>query len=112
MWIKILLQPFFLVFFWIGLWNIFEYLQFQWRNIIYLAVGYLGMVITEILYKKYKKLKYLRLIISMVFATLFWCGAWYLFDTSVLWIQIVYILGSLVFLLILEWISFKTMGTV
>jgi hypothetical protein len=97
-WLRILLQPFAIVIFWLGSWNLFDYYVlpsyafynngFVWRDLSYIFLGSLGLLGVKLIWHKFKfedekdkfglpkfgwrprVWRYLRLITTMAFGSL------------------------------------------
>lgn len=130
---RVLLQPFAIVIFWLGAWNLFDYYIFPnhafyvegfvWRDLSYVLLGSLGLLGVKIIWHRYKfedekdkfghpkfgwrprLWRYLRLIATMLFGALYWCGAWNFFDAVIntsWWREVLYILAATILLFVLE----------
>ncbi len=132
-WLRVFLQPFVIVVFWIGAWNIFDqyilpehafYVEGAiWRDLAYIVAGVGGLLAVKSIWGRFKfedekdkfglpkfswrprVWRYLRLIVTMVFGTLCWCGAWNMADyatQSTWWRETLYVVVTIPILFVME----------
>ena len=132
-WTRIVLQPVAIILFWIGAWNLFdqhvlpEYAFyngfFVWRDLTFVVLGLAGLLSVKAIWGRYKfedekdkfglpkfgwkprVWRYLRLITTMIFGALFWCGAWNFFDAvwdATVLREMLYVTLTIPFLFVLE----------
>ncbi len=110
-WLRVLLQPIVIVIFWIGAWNLFDRFVFPdyafynegfvWRDLMYIVSGTGGLLAVKYIWGRFKfedekdkfglpkfswrprVWRYMRLMTTMVFGTICWCGSWNLFDYAI-----------------------------